>query len=175
VTPPVTPPTTPPVSVNQPLQGAAAGTYSITVSSNAAGTSYSLKGNGQVGLMGAMTVSGSVHYGLAANSVPTGTLTLSDSAGTIQLSLTGKAGPQPLVPVGTRAQLFQYTIVVGTGEFAKLKGSGTLTLSLIGVPPSGKAPSPTPVGPTTLPPTFLKGRFVITFGTNNGSGTGPPA
>jgi hypothetical protein len=121
-----------------------------------------------------MTLSGSVHYGVAANSVATGTITLSDSNGTIQLSLVGKGGPQPLVPVGSKAQLFQYTVVGGTGSFAKLKGSGTLTLSLIGVPPSGKAPSPTPVGPT-LPPTFLKGRFVVVFGNNNGSGTGPPA
>ena len=82
---------------------------------------------------------------------PTGTLILSDSQGTIRLSLKGNGGPLPLTlrPVSADSMQMRYTIVSGTGAYRSLHGSGSLALSL--------GPDIPPTVPPTSPPSPITG------------------
>jgi hypothetical protein len=173
----VSPPTTPPSPVNTPLlQGTATGSYVIARSSNTAGFSLSLNGKGQVGILGSVQLSGSIPFNTSGQSAPSGSLTLTDNKGSIQLTLTSDGGDQTLGPVSANAHSYKYTIVHGTGAFANLHGSGTLSLTLkgggTGISPGSGPTGTTPVPPPVGGPTFLKGQFVIKF--DEGASNLPP-
>ena len=112
VTPSLNRPVT--IKTNQ-LQGMVTGTYAIAPSTPAPGMNYNLNGSGQVGTLGDVQVTGFIHVGTNPKAAPTGTITLTDSKGSIQLAITGKGGPKPLAPVSTGGMSLHYTIVSGTG------------------------------------------------------------
>jgi hypothetical protein len=166
-----------PVTINTTeLLGSVSGTYSITPSTPAPGYNYSLTGSGKVGSLGTVQVTGFVHMGINAKSAPTGMITLSDSNGSLKISITGKGGPRPLAPapVASNAMSLRYTIVSGTGAFRNFHGSGNLSFATqpitpvvtppitppvttppVTTPPVTTPPVTPPTPPTTLPPTML--------------------
>ena len=127
-----------------------------------AGTTYDLSGQGQVQPFGQMNVTGSVHSpGFTPEPAVlkdhgVGTLTLSNSQGTLTLQLTvpvihfppgrspSPAGPQPIPLPGPyhpillgfppQTRLFGFEITGGTGTFANVTGRGTASLRLVADP-----------------------------------------
>ena len=86
-----------PVTNTSPLQGSVSGAYNTKTSSGVAGRDLTLSGSGGMTPLGTVQLTGVVHLGISrASASPTGTLILSDSQGTIRLSLKGNGGPQPL-------------------------------------------------------------------------------
>ena len=158
VTPSLNRPVT--IKTNQ-LQGMVTGTYAIAPSTPAPGMNYNLNGSGQVGTLGDVKVTGFIHVGTNPKSAPTGTITLTDSKGSIQLSITGKGGPRPLGPVSSGAMSLHYTIVSGTGAFRNYHGSGSVNMATLPITPV-VTPPVTP--PNTTPP----------VGAGGGSATTPP-
>ena len=147
VTPSLNRPVT--IKTNQ-LQGMVTGTYAIAPSTSAPGMNYNLNGSGQVGTLGDVQVTGFIHVGTNPKSAPTGTITLSDGKGSIQLTITGKGGPRPLAPVGSGAMSLHYTIVSGTGAFRNYHGSGSVNMATLPitpvVTPPVTPPNTTPAG-----------------------------
>jgi hypothetical protein len=141
-----------PVTNAMPLLGSVSGAYNTKTSSGVVGRDLTLSGSGDVTSLGMVQLTGVVHLSITrASSLPTGTLILSDSQGTIRLSLKGNGGPQPLAmhPVSANSMQMHYTIVSGTGAYRSLHGSGTLALSL--------GPDTPPTLPPTMPPSPIAG------------------
>ncbi len=158
ITPSVNRPVT--IKTNQ-LQGMVTGTYAIAPSTPAPGMNYDLNGSGQVGTLGVVKVTGFIHIGTNSKSAPTGTITLTDDKGSIQLAVTGKGGPRPLAPVGSGAMSLRYTIVSGTGAFRNYHGSGSVSMATLPITPVVTPPVTPPI---TTPP----------VGAGGGSATTPP-
>jgi hypothetical protein len=121
------------------------GTYTIHVQIPDTGASYSFPGKGQVKHFGRMSITGDLQStGFIFQGHAGGTLTLSSARGTLTLSLTGP-------PQGGFSDLpnqFTYTVSGGTGRFAHVKDTGTVTLNRIpGTVPNPPASGPTPTGP----------------------------
>jgi hypothetical protein len=179
-----------PVSQTSPLQGSVTGSYDTKVTPAVAGRDLSLSGNGDVNSIGSVQLTGVIHTGVSkAKAAPSGNLVLTDSQGTIRLSLRGNGGRQPLstsslaIPVSANSMQLRYTIVGGTGAYRNFRGSGTVSLTL--TPDTHSTLPPTPVtggsGSTTTggsDPGSSSGTGTGT-GTNTGTGTGtttlPPA
>ena len=171
------------VTNTSPLQGSVTGTYDTKISAGVAGRDLTLSGNGEVTSLGPVQLTGVVHLGISkASAASTGTLILSDSQGTIRLSLKGNGGPQPLAtrPVSADSMQLRYAIVGGTGAYKGLRGNGTLALSL--------GPDIPPALPLNLPPSPIAGGpgssnagggAGSSGGSSTGTGTGtkplPPA
>jgi hypothetical protein len=148
-----------PVTATQPLHGTVAGDYATLPSTGATGSNLSLSGAGNVGTLGNVQITATIHTSVSrATSVPMGTLLISDSQGTLQLTLKGKGGRQSLAPspVSGNSMQFIYTIVNGTGVYRKFHGSGKVALSLTS-------------GSTTVPPTVPPRLPPISVGDGSGS------
>lgn len=154
-----------------PLQGSVAGDYTkrpspSAVRASAPGTDLTLNGNGNVTTLGDVQLSGVIHTGVSKYAAGMGTLVLTDSQGTLKLSLRGAGGRQTLVSrlgVTSTTQL-RYTIAGGTGAYRGTRGNGLITLTLTS---SGLAASP--------PITVIGGPGSGSSdgsGSGNGSGTG---
>jgi len=95
------------------------------------GTSYALSGQGQVQPLGLTNVTGDLNsLGFISQGHAGGTLTLSNSKGTLTLELTGplQSGFSPL------PDQFDYEITAGTGAYVNATGRGTAFLNLSGSP-----------------------------------------
>ena len=126
---PIPPPHEPPVQLVV-LQGLLSGSYSAHTFPDV-GTTYDLSGKGQVRPFGPMDVTGTLHsLGFIQQGHAGGTLTLSDSQGTLTLQLTGplQRGFSPL------PNQFAFEITGGTGAFANATGGGTAFLQLVADP-----------------------------------------
>jgi hypothetical protein len=176
-----------PTVLNSQLQGSASGSYSITPSFPASGADYKLSGNGQVNTLGNVQISAVIHSGMSGGKPQmTGTITLMNSKGSIQLSVQWNGGPQPLAstgsgntqPTASNSKFLTYTIVGGTGSFRNMHGTGAVSLALlpstvaVTPPVTGRTSPPVSVIPggskpgTPIPlggPTFLHGNFVLIF------------
>ena len=109
------------------LHGLLSGSYSAHTFPDV-GTSYALSGQGQVQPLGPTNVTGDLHsLGFILQGHAGGTLTLSNSKGTLTLGLTGplQSGFSPL------PGQFDYEITGGTGAFANATGQGTAFLVLL--------------------------------------------
>ena len=94
---PIPPPHEPPVQLVV-LQGLLSGSYSAHTFPDV-GTTYDLSGKGQVRPFGPMDVTGTLHsLGFIQQGHAGGTLTLSDSQGTLTLQLTGPPSARLLSP-----------------------------------------------------------------------------
>jgi hypothetical protein len=143
-------PPEPPVPLPS-LHGLLSGSYSAHTFPDV-GTTYDLTtGQGQVQPFGLMTVTGSVHFpGFILKGQVGGTLTLSDSQGSLTLKLTGPVLdplPGPLQPITQRSvppltHLFGFEITGGTGAFTNATGRGTASLQLV-ADPIGNVPATT--------------------------------
>jgi hypothetical protein len=124
------------------LAGSTSGTYSTPIVNPDVGGKTVLSGNGAIGLMGNVSVSGEVHAtGFVATGHAHGTVTLSNALGSLTVRLWGPSekgfGPLP--------NTFLYKIVGGTGQYADLTGVGHTDLRLTpghgpNVPPGGFTP-----------------------------------
>ena len=165
------------VTNTSPLLGSVSGAYNTKSSSGVVGRDLTLSGSGGITSLGTVQLTGVVHLGISrASALPTGTLILSDSQGTIRLSLKGNGGPLPLAlrPVSANSMQMRYTIVSGTGAYRSLHGSGSLALSL--------GPDTPPTVPPTSPPSPITGGpgssnagggSGSSGGSSTGTGTGP--
>ena len=114
------------VSNEAVLNGEVSGSFSAHTFPDV-GTSYTLSGQGQVQPLGPTNVTGVVHsLGFIFQGHAGGTLTLSNSKGTLTLELTGplQSGFSPL------PNQFNYEIMGGTGDYANATGRGTASLEL---------------------------------------------
>jgi len=135
---PIPPPHEPPVQLVV-LQGLLSGSYSAHTFPDV-GTTYDLSGKGQVRPFGPMDVTGTLHsLGFIQQGHAGGTLTLSDSQGTLTLQLTGplQRGFSPL------PNQFAFEITGGTDAFKNATGQGTAFLRLV-ADPIGNVPAATP-------------------------------
>jgi hypothetical protein len=140
-------PVTPPEQTPLTLSGTITGNY------NSAFNTYELIGNGPITITppggNPVTLSAEGSVSLPPRSILPGhgggTLTLSDSQGTLTLTLTGPLfsdvpGPfQPLLQRGFSSlpdqfDQFDYEITGGTGAFANATGGGTASLQLVADP-----------------------------------------
>jgi hypothetical protein len=125
------------------LAGKGHGLYRIKDLSPDAGTTYHLAGHANVGLLGHVTVDGTLHStGFIQNGRATGRLTLSNGQGSVVLQLTGPKQP------GNAAlpEVFHFAVVSATGTYRGLARTGSITLRLDPimwkVPPGGSMPMP---------------------------------
>ena len=114
--------------VSLPLTGTIKGTYTIPPLMNPeAGQTYVFNGSGTAGALGAVTATGSVHLpGFIANGKAAGTLTLSNSLGSVTLTLTGptQAG------FGAFPSTLSFVISSATGAYANDTDAGTIKVTL---------------------------------------------
>lgn len=94
------------------------------------GTTYYVHGSGSVSPLGAVGLSGSLHgTGFIQMGSAGGTIQLSNGRGSVILSLVGP--PQPgFTPL--ESGTYQFTMVKGTGAYAKDLANGTVDLTLSG-------------------------------------------
>ncbi len=108
-----------------------------------------LHGTDDLNALGHATVNGTVHgVGLVALGRATGTLTFANVHGSVTVALTG-----PLqAMLSALPQQFTYTVVGGTGAYAHVRDTGSLTLTLEPAPAGTMTPSlfPTTAGTFTM-------------------------
>ena len=93
------------------------------------GTTYTFTGTGSVTPLGSDTLTGSLTTpGFILNGLEKGSLTLTNSKGTVTISLSGPA----VSPIAAATPTFKltYAITGGTGAYKNLRGIGTATLAL---------------------------------------------
>jgi len=118
------------------LNGTLSGRYSAHQSNPDAGKTYDLSGSGRVLPLRHTGVAGNLRtVGFIANRHAEGTLSLSDSQGTVTIRLVGppQSGPTGLPP------RFHFTITGGTGRYQGVKGQGTAALTLVPSPNASNA------------------------------------
>ncbi len=127
-----------------PLPGSAAPLHVIVGN---VGERYDVTGTANLARLGAVTVTGSVYgLGFIATGHATGTLTFSNSHGSVTVDLTGPSQPG-FSPLPTQ---FQYTVVSGAGAYQQVHDQGTLSLVLQPAAGSSTATSPAAQGTFTL-------------------------
>lgn len=128
------------------LSGGGRGDFTVGKLIPDAGTTYDLTGGARVGLLGQVSVSGSVHStGFTHSGRATGELTLTNGQGSVTLELTGPVQPG-FAPL---PEDFHFTVVRATGAYRGLKVSGSLDLRLdpimwLHAPAGGAQPLPGP-------------------------------
>ena len=99
------------------VTGSASGTYTSPLSNPDAGKTTILRGNGTVGPLGKVEVSGAIQSpGFIAHGHAGGVLTLSNDKGTVTLTLTGPTQKG----FAALPRTFQYRITAATGMYAPL-------------------------------------------------------
>lgn len=89
------------------------------------GTRYDLSGVGRMSPMGHVSVKGSIQTTSIAGR-PLGTVTLANRFGSVELRITGQAGPSD-----SRSSAYEFTVDSATGRFKNLMGTGgTLELNV---------------------------------------------
>jgi hypothetical protein len=139
------------------------GRFTIATAKTTGANTYTLEGSADIGSAGFLAISGSVTTVGSKAGQATGKVVLSNSKGTLTLTLTG---PTQSAKSGLPAS-FSYKVASGTGYFAHYSGTGTIKLNatlFMGYTTSGHlditttAPitvvtTPTkPTTPTTPPP-----------------------
>ncbi len=110
-----------------PMTGTSRGEFAQAAPAPGSSEAYRLSGTAHVAGMGEVRVKGSVHtVGNTRSGTAIGTITLSNARGSVTLRL---EGPKQ-VGFSTLPKYFRYTIVTGTGAYARLKDSGLLRLDL---------------------------------------------
>jgi hypothetical protein len=108
------------------LMGTVQGTWTSQFTIPDTGGAQSLQGLGVVRPLGSVQATGSLHTpGFIASGRTTGTLTLSDPKGSIILNLVGAMDQPGFSPPASQ---LLFTVASGTGQFARVSGSGTATL-----------------------------------------------
>jgi hypothetical protein len=108
------------------LDGTIEGTWSRVSTNPDVGGAQALQGSGTLRHMGMVQASGTLHTpGFIARGHTTGSLILSNALGSVTLKLVG-AMPQP--GSSSPPASLRYTIVDGTGQYAKASGSGKASL-----------------------------------------------
>ena len=110
-----------------PLVGAfnVAGKYSHPLGNPDTGSAYNFTGTGKTALLGSFTMTGQIHPpGFIQSARATGTFTLTNSKGTIRLSVKG-----PQQGAGVIPPFVSYTILRGTGSYANSSGKGIITIA----------------------------------------------
>lgn len=140
-----------PTTSTHAMAGQAQGGYIGSRTSLLSAVTYTLNGTADLNALGHTTVHGTVHsVGLVALGAATGTLTFTNSLGSVTMSIAGPTqGELAALP-----QQFTYTVVSGTGTYAHVRDTGTLTLAL--------APAPAGTTPPSLYPQIL-GTFTMSI------------
>lgn len=106
------------------------GTFAPAGATTGGGEKFALDGRASLAGFGAFHVSGSVHeMGDVRHGHARGHIVLANRFGSINLAVVGtrqKHGPRDL------PHLFNYTVVGGTGEYAKMTGQGAARIVLTG-------------------------------------------
>jgi hypothetical protein len=112
-----------------PLAGTISGTYSIAPTTNPdAGKLYLFNGAGTAGMLGQVTAAGSIRtLGFVATGQATGTLTLSNSQGSVTLKMIGPSQPG----FSNLPATLTYQITAATGAYYGDQGTGTIAVSLL--------------------------------------------
>jgi hypothetical protein len=108
------------------LVGTIQGTWSREFTNPDVGGAQALQGSGTIRPMGMVQAGGALHTpGFVARGHTTGPLTLSNAQGSVTLELVGTMSQRGFT--GPPSSL-RYTIVAGTGQYAKASGSGRAEL-----------------------------------------------
>jgi hypothetical protein len=109
------------------FQGGLQGSYSTLPGPTDLGKTIELNGSGYFHHMGKVTISGWIQSpGLIQNGQSHGEATLTNSRGSVQLSLTGPVQKGFSSPSGT----FQYQELSGTGEYSQANQTGQVEVSI---------------------------------------------
>jgi hypothetical protein len=136
------------------LTGQVTGTWDSVPLLPDTGGEQELAGTGTVTPLGSVYLSGKLNTpGFIFQGRAEATLTLTSPTGSVTLLLVGPLQPGFSPPPSS----FQYTITGGTGAFAKLSGSGTVTLT--------EQPEQTPVCPpgVACSDVVIPGSFTLIF------------
>jgi len=113
------------------VRGQARGAVVVFPSIPDVGTRYALSGVGDMSPMGRVSVRGSIQTTSFAGQ-PTGTVTLANRFGSVELRVTGRTGQD-----GSNA--YQFEVASATGRFAHLNGTGgVLELTAPNAPGRGR-------------------------------------
>jgi hypothetical protein len=104
------------------LGGTLTGTFTLSTSPKL-GTTYSLKGSGTLGGLGAITITGSIKVPPTGGAG--GQLLVKNSKGSFGLSLAGLKLPGP----AKLPRTLTYVIKAGTGAYVKLSGIGSVNVT----------------------------------------------
>jgi len=110
-----------------PLVGAfnVAGKYTHPLGNPDTGSPYLFTGTGKTSLLGTFTLTGQIRPpGFIQSARASGTFTLTNSKGTIRMSVKG-----PQQGAGVIPPFVSYTILRGTGAYANSTGKGTITIA----------------------------------------------
>jgi hypothetical protein len=142
-----------------PLAGQVSGTWITPGAQSDAGTTQFLTGNGTVSPLGSVQATGTLTApGFIESGRATGQFTFTDAKGSVTIHLVG-ANPQPgFSPMPTK---FYYSIIGGTGSYAKAWGGGIATLAEV----PGKVPPQGPSG-TMTPDHIVAATFTLTLQPN---------
>lgn len=143
------------------LSGTLHGTYHQQPSIPDVGKAYNLSGSGHVKPMGRSSVTGGLHStGFIATGHAGGQIFLSDSRGTVTLTLTGP----PQQGFANLPNTFNYTVTNASGKFLGDTGSGQIVLVRHAARPKST--------PTTSTPAAEHGTFTLVLVPNLGATTG---
>jgi hypothetical protein len=134
------------------LDGMLQGTWSGTSAKSDSGGSETLQGGGSAQPLGPVQATGALH---SSGLRTTGSFTLSAAQGSVTLRL---AGPMNLPGSSSPPASMRYTVLKGTGKYARATGAGT---ALLQERPSQRPP---PGPPGTLTPDYITApSFTLTF------------
>jgi hypothetical protein len=137
------------------LRGTVDGTTNIAVSNPDAGSTQEFKGSGNVVPLGAVNATGSLQLpGNIAKGRATGTMTLTNTHGSITIKLVGPLETGFSAAPSTLA----YTVTGGTGSYRGAKGSGHATLHELQADATGIQPGGPDLG------VIVGSLFILNFG-----------
>jgi len=142
-----------------PLSGELSGTWMAPGATGDAGQTQSLNGMGNIAPLGNASATGTLTApGNIAQGRATGLITISDSKGSVTIHLVGASLQPGFSPMPSK---FYYSIVGGTGAYAKAWGGGQATLTEL----PGKSPPQGPPG-TATPDYIVEPSFTLTLKPN---------